>query len=137
MNRPAPLQGFAASPAISDKYSLIADIAQKLLTIGLRCSRWQACGSPPRRCKRRGAANAARRVRTIAGEPRGRAPSPCAASSTVSHPEPSLSMRILFVIGNLGDYHVPRYEALVSAASSRGHEVALIEVFARSGVYGF
>ncbi|HKR43725.1 MAG TPA: glycosyltransferase family 1 protein, partial [Paraburkholderia sp.] len=46
-------------------------------------------------------------------------------------------MRILFVIGNLGDYHVPRYEALVSAASSRGHQVALLEVFARSGVYGF
>ncbi|RAR51554.1 glycosyltransferase involved in cell wall biosynthesis [Paraburkholderia unamae] len=46
-------------------------------------------------------------------------------------------MRILFVIGNLGDYHVPRYEALVSAASGRGHEVALLEVFARSGVYGF
>lgn len=48
-----------------------------------------------------------------------------------------MSIRILFVIGNLGDYHVPRYEALVNAASSRGHEVALIEVFARSGVYGF
>ncbi|WP_322102607.1 glycosyltransferase family 4 protein [Paraburkholderia sp. J41] len=48
-----------------------------------------------------------------------------------------MSIRILFVIGNLGDYHVPRYEALVNAASSRGHEVALLEVFARSGVYGF
>lgn len=48
-----------------------------------------------------------------------------------------MSTRILFVIGNLGDYHVPRYEALVSAASRRGHEVALLEVFARSGVYGF
>lgn len=46
-------------------------------------------------------------------------------------------MRILFVIGHLGDYHVPRYEALVNTASSRGYEVALIEVFARSGVYGF
>ncbi|QGZ66895.1 glycosyltransferase [Paraburkholderia acidisoli] len=46
-------------------------------------------------------------------------------------------MRILFVIGNLGDYHVPRYEALVNAAASRGHQVALLEVFPRSGVYGF
>ncbi|WP_322011270.1 glycosyltransferase family 4 protein [Paraburkholderia sp. J12] len=46
-------------------------------------------------------------------------------------------MRILFVIGNLGDYHVPRYEALVNSASGLGHEVALIEVFGRSGVYGF
>ncbi|WP_322058682.1 glycosyltransferase family 4 protein [Paraburkholderia sp. J63] len=46
-------------------------------------------------------------------------------------------MRILFVIGHLGDYHVPRYEALVSAGASQGHEVALLEVFPRSGVYGF
>ncbi|WP_028216061.1 glycosyltransferase family 4 protein [Paraburkholderia oxyphila] len=46
-------------------------------------------------------------------------------------------MRILFVIGHLGDYHVPRYEALVSAGAGQGHEVALLEVFPRSGVYGF
>ncbi|CAG9239170.1 Glycosyl transferase family 1 [Paraburkholderia tropica] len=46
-------------------------------------------------------------------------------------------MRILFVVGNLGDYHVPRYEALVDAATRSGHDVSLIEVFARSGVYGF
>lgn len=46
-------------------------------------------------------------------------------------------MRILFVVGNLGDYHVPRYEALVDAATRSGHDVSLLEVFARSGVYGF
>ena len=46
-------------------------------------------------------------------------------------------MRILFVIGNLGDYHVPRYEALVRLASSRGDDVSLVEVFGKSGVYEF
>jgi hypothetical protein len=37
-------------------------------------------------------------------------------------------MRLLFVIGNLSDYHVPRYEALASLAAARGHEVALVMV---------
>lgn len=46
-------------------------------------------------------------------------------------------MRVLFIVGNLGDYHVPRYQALVHLAASHGHEVALVEVFGRSGVYGF
>ncbi|MEX3955028.1 glycosyltransferase family 4 protein [Trinickia sp. EG282A] len=46
-------------------------------------------------------------------------------------------MRLLFVIGNLGDYHVPRYEALAELAIARGHEVALVEVFGRSGPYRF
>ncbi len=46
-------------------------------------------------------------------------------------------MRLLFVIGNLSDYHVPRYEALASLAVSRGHEVSLVEVFGRSSVYRF
>jgi glycosyltransferase involved in cell wall biosynthesis len=46
-------------------------------------------------------------------------------------------MRVLFVVGNLGDYHVPRYQALLRLANSRGHEVFLVEVFGRSGVYGF
>jgi hypothetical protein len=46
-------------------------------------------------------------------------------------------MRVLFVVGNLGDYHVPRYQALLRLAQSRGHEVFLVEVFGKSGVYGF
>jgi glycosyltransferase involved in cell wall biosynthesis len=46
-------------------------------------------------------------------------------------------MRLLFVIGNLGDYHVPRYEALAELAAARGHDVALVEVFGRSGAYRF
>lgn len=56
-----------------------------------------------------------------------------------SNPTPilSLPMRVLFVVGNLGDYHVPRYQALLRLAHSRGHEVFLVEVFGKSGVYGF
>jgi len=46
-------------------------------------------------------------------------------------------MRLLFVIGNLSDYHVPRYEALARLGAARGHEVALVEVFGKSGVYRF
>jgi glycosyltransferase involved in cell wall biosynthesis len=46
-------------------------------------------------------------------------------------------MRVLFVVGNLGDYHVPRYQALLRLAQGRGHEVFLVEVFGKSGVYGF
>lgn len=46
-------------------------------------------------------------------------------------------MRVLFVVGNLGDYHVPRYQALLRLAHSRGHEVYLVEIFGKSGVYGF
>ncbi|MDE1184255.1 glycosyltransferase family 4 protein [Paraburkholderia sp.] len=46
-------------------------------------------------------------------------------------------MRVLFVVGNLGDYHVPRYEALARLAASRGHEVSLIEIYGKSGVYAF
>jgi len=44
---------------------------------------------------------------------------------------------MLFVIGHLGDYHVPRYEALARLAASRGDEVSLVEVFGRSGFYSF
>lgn len=46
-------------------------------------------------------------------------------------------MRMLFVIGHLGDYHVPRYEALMRLAARRGDEVCLVEVFGRSGFYSF
>jgi glycosyltransferase involved in cell wall biosynthesis len=46
-------------------------------------------------------------------------------------------MRVLFVVGNLGDYQVPRYQALLRLAQRRGHEVFLVEVFGKSGVYGF
>jgi glycosyltransferase involved in cell wall biosynthesis len=46
-------------------------------------------------------------------------------------------MRLLFVIGNLSDYHVPRYEALAKLAADRGHQVSLVEVFGKSGVYRF
>ncbi|BDC43017.1 hypothetical protein PTKU15_63140 [Paraburkholderia terrae] len=46
-------------------------------------------------------------------------------------------MRMLFVIGHLGDYHVPRYEALMRLARRRGDEVSLVEVFGRSGFYSF
>ncbi|MEP9324780.1 glycosyltransferase family 4 protein [Paraburkholderia phymatum] len=44
---------------------------------------------------------------------------------------------MLFVIGHLGDYHVPRYEALMQLAARRGDEVCLVEVFGRSGFYSF
>jgi glycosyltransferase involved in cell wall biosynthesis len=46
-------------------------------------------------------------------------------------------MRIFFVIGNLGDYHVPRYEALLDLASMRGDDVYLVEIFGKSSVYTF
>jgi glycosyltransferase involved in cell wall biosynthesis len=46
-------------------------------------------------------------------------------------------MRMMFVIGHLGDYHVPRYEALRKLAERRGDEILLVEVFGRSGVYAF
>src|ERR1700731_2599144 len=46
-------------------------------------------------------------------------------------------MRLLFVIGNLSDYHVPRYQALVRLAVSRGIEISLVEVFGHSGLYTF
>ncbi|MEA3110309.1 MAG: hypothetical protein QOG58_108 [Caballeronia sp.] len=41
-------------------------------------------------------------------------------------------MRVLYVIGNLGDYHVPRYEALLDLASMRGDDVYLVEIFGKS-----
>lgn len=46
-------------------------------------------------------------------------------------------MRMLFVIGHLGDYHVPRYEALMRLATRRNDEICLVEVFGRSGFYSF
>lgn len=46
-------------------------------------------------------------------------------------------LQVLFVIGNLSDYHVPRYEALARLAASRGHQLSLVEVFGKSGQYGF
>lgn len=46
-------------------------------------------------------------------------------------------MRFLFVIGNLSDYQVPRYEALAKLAIARGDKISLVEVFGRSGAYGF
>jgi glycosyltransferase involved in cell wall biosynthesis len=46
-------------------------------------------------------------------------------------------MRVLFVIGNLGDYHVPRFEAFLRLASTRGDEVFLVEIFGKSSVYSF
>jgi len=46
-------------------------------------------------------------------------------------------MRVLFVIGNLGDYHVPRYEAFLRLAAARGDEVFLAEIFGKSSVYSF
>lgn len=46
-------------------------------------------------------------------------------------------LKVLFVIGNLNDYHVPRYEALARLAASRGHQVSLVEVFGKSGLYSF
>jgi hypothetical protein len=46
-------------------------------------------------------------------------------------------MRILFVLCNLGDYHVPRYEALLDLAYMRGDDVYLVEIFGKSSVYTF
>lgn len=39
---------------------------------------------------------------------------------------------IVFVIGNLSDYHVPRYRALVSLAEEAGHQITLVEIFGQS-----
>jgi glycosyltransferase involved in cell wall biosynthesis len=46
-------------------------------------------------------------------------------------------MRVQFVIGNVVDYQVPRYRALAKLASSRGHDVSLVEIYDRSGTYGY
>ncbi|MFL9960022.1 glycosyltransferase family 4 protein [Paraburkholderia sediminicola] len=39
---------------------------------------------------------------------------------------------IVFVIGNLSDYHIPRYRALVSLVERAGHQITLVEIFGRS-----
>jgi glycosyltransferase involved in cell wall biosynthesis len=46
-------------------------------------------------------------------------------------------MRVLYVIGNLNDYHVPRYQALAHLAAQNGVELSLIEIYGASGLYGF
>ncbi|QCP50855.1 glycosyltransferase family 4 protein [Trinickia violacea] len=46
-------------------------------------------------------------------------------------------MRVLFVIGNLGDYHVPRYQALDRVASQRGIDLSLVEIFGTSKAYAY
>jgi glycosyltransferase involved in cell wall biosynthesis len=46
-------------------------------------------------------------------------------------------MRVQFVIGNVVDYQVPRYRALAKLASSRGYDVSLVEIYGRSGTYGY
>lgn len=46
-------------------------------------------------------------------------------------------MRMMFVIGHLGDYHVPRFEALKRLAERRGDDIFLVEIFGHSGVYAF
>ncbi|RDU99593.1 glycosyltransferase family 4 protein [Trinickia dinghuensis] len=46
-------------------------------------------------------------------------------------------MRIQFVIGNLSDYHVPRYRALVELAVRRGFQVSLVELYEGTGFYDY
>lgn len=46
-------------------------------------------------------------------------------------------MRIQFVIGNLSDYHVPRYRALVRLALSRGFQVSLVELYDTNNFYEY
>ncbi|WP_321806153.1 glycosyltransferase family 4 protein [Burkholderia sp. BCC1993] len=46
-------------------------------------------------------------------------------------------MRILFVIGNLSDYHIPRYKSFADLCVERGFEVRLIEVYGESGLYEY
>jgi glycosyltransferase involved in cell wall biosynthesis len=46
-------------------------------------------------------------------------------------------MRIQFVIGNLSDYHVPRYRALVRLALKRGFQVSLVELYEGNSFYGY
>ena len=46
-------------------------------------------------------------------------------------------MRIQFVIGNLSDYHIPRYRALVQLAARRGFKVSLVELFEHTSFYAY
>jgi glycosyltransferase involved in cell wall biosynthesis len=46
-------------------------------------------------------------------------------------------MRVLFVIGNLSDYHIPRYRALVRLALRHGCEVSLVELFEYTSFYDY
>ena len=46
-------------------------------------------------------------------------------------------MRIQFVIGNMSDYHIPRYRALVRLAVRRGFKVSLVEMFEHTELYGY
>ncbi|MEX3934424.1 glycosyltransferase family 4 protein [Paraburkholderia phymatum] len=46
-------------------------------------------------------------------------------------------MRIQFVIGNLSDYHVPRYRALVRLALRHGCQVSLVELFEYTSFYDY
>jgi glycosyltransferase involved in cell wall biosynthesis len=46
-------------------------------------------------------------------------------------------MRIQFVIGNMSDYHIPRYRALVQLAARRGFKISLVEMFEHTNFYGY
>ena len=46
-------------------------------------------------------------------------------------------MHVQFVIGNLSDYHVPRYRALVQLALRQGCKVSLIELFEYTSFYDY
>lgn len=46
-------------------------------------------------------------------------------------------MRILFVIGNLSDYHIPRYKSFADLCVEFGCEIRLIEMYGESGLYGY
>jgi glycosyltransferase involved in cell wall biosynthesis len=46
-------------------------------------------------------------------------------------------MHVQFVIGNLSDYHIPRYRALVQLALKYGCKVSLIELFEYTSFYDY
>jgi glycosyltransferase involved in cell wall biosynthesis len=47
------------------------------------------------------------------------------------------SMRVQFVIGNLSDYHIPRYRALVQHALRHGCKISLVELFEYTSFYDY
>lgn len=46
-------------------------------------------------------------------------------------------MRVMFVIGNLSDYHIPRYRCFADLCIRLGFEIKLIELYGKSGLYEY
>jgi glycosyltransferase involved in cell wall biosynthesis len=43
----------------------------------------------------------------------------------------------MFVIGNLSDYHIPRYKSLANLCARNNYSISLIEVYGQSGLYRY